>query len=127
MWKEKQMIKKSDLENGMIVETRNGNIFLVLKPYLEYEFVLIKSDGYISPTQYDNDLKSIGFEDNIIDEIYYPGLLSFHAIMKQNSVIDLSRCKPDITRKNIFNKKIVLDKLNFIQKQLNELRMLSNE
>jgi hypothetical protein len=127
MWKEKQMIKKSDLENGMIVETRNGNIFLVLKPYLEYEFVLIKSDGYISSTQYDNDLKSIGFEDNIIDEIYYPGLLSFHAIMKQNSVIDLSRCKPDITRKNIFNKKIVLDKLNFIQKQLNELRMLSNE
>ena len=61
------------LESGMIVVTKNKNVYLVLTNCLEQKFALVRPDGFMLSESYDRNLKAIsGIDEFDIVKIYQP-------------------------------------------------------
>ena len=76
-------MKKSDLQNGMIVECENGDRFIVVKNFCEHTNILPSGSrdvllkfygGYMTFSDYDEDLRIIGEDEHgySIAKVGYP-------------------------------------------------------
>lgn len=110
-------MKKSDLENGMVVQTRNGNIYLVLKPFEDHEFVLVRAEGYMTSDCYDEYLK-VKSDDLKIVNVSYLFKDEFFKIIKDFEEIDGLRFG------TVPENNYILDKLDSIQEQLDEVKKM---
>lgn len=55
---------KNKLTNGMIIETRNGNRYIVVND------VLMRQEGYINKSDYNDNLKISGFDEFDVMKVY---------------------------------------------------------
>lgn len=123
-------MKKSDLENGMIAITRNDHVYLILKPFDGYEFMLTNGSGFIPSIRYDDNLTYIGNSgmESTIEKVYNfsaCGRNIYDEILKDRSEIDLSGHKVYMSRYRYTDgREIILDKLDSIQEQLDEVKKM---
>jgi hypothetical protein len=108
-------MEKNDLKNGMVVETKNGNIYLVLKPFRDSEFILINNKGYLEAIYYYDNLQRTSLPEYSIVKIYKPTMYETCEFLKEKLEINLSNFE-------LMGKDKILDKLNSIQNQLNEVK-----
>lgn len=71
---ERKIFKKSDLESGMVIETRNKRRYLVVN-----KDIMIGSDGFLDLNHYNESLKEIEriFKDWDIDKVFKPKRITF--------------------------------------------------
>lgn len=71
---ERKVFKKSDLESGMVIETKNKRRYLVVN-----KDIMIGSDGFLDLNHYNESLKEIEriFKDWDIDKVFKPKRITF--------------------------------------------------
>jgi hypothetical protein len=119
-------MKKSDLENGMVAITRTDHVYLILKPFDGYEFMLTNGAEFIPSIRYDDNLTYIGNSgmESMIEKVYNfsaCGRNIYDEILKNRSEIDLSGHKVYMSR-HTGDGEIILNKIDSIQKQLDEVK-----
>jgi len=115
-------MKKNDLKNGMVVETKNGNIYLVLKPFGYSEFIFVSNEGSLRSDHYDDNLQHTLLDQYSIARMYNLYENEFSIIMKKRSDIHLQYSQIYFEKNDDIKNNKVLDKLNSIQNQLDEIK-----
>lgn len=88
---DKQMTKK-DLKSGMIVETRNGNTYMVLTNcdtlnYGKLDFCLIRDNGFMTSDTYSDNLNCQKSEGHDIMEVFEPYVTRYTYQMDKSNLI----------------------------------------
>lgn len=78
-----KITKLSDLKNGMVVEIRNGNRYLVLDNFL------IRNKSRISLDSFNEDMTSKNNYDHDINEIFITEIGSFESMLKGYLIKDI--------------------------------------
>jgi len=110
---------------GWLLKLKNGNIYLVLKPFGYAEFILVRAEGWVDSIHYDDNLQYTLSDGHSIVKMHNLCENKFSTIIKEESEINLSNFEllenNEIENNEIKNNKI-LNKLNSIQNQLDEIK-----
>lgn len=93
-------MKLSDLKTGMWVETRNNNMYLVLKDYDSCRYgkgVLVHTiNGFLSFCEYNDDMKHISYEYFDIVQVFRPSGDAFVLNINRQISIWARKEKPEL-------------------------------